>query len=265
MANGHIDSEDTLREVIERVSTFDGYCEAFIFFTNSVPHEWSEFDIPEFLGAHDNDLGAVALAITNQVVTEAVFDAISQTEGYRLLTEGRHTKRLRWTIEDTEHVFTLREIWKARAALYVQLTPTQIRQHHGTSVAVYKRDEGEEGHSYTVLMEHDDPTLIWKSKRYYVEKETAEQTVEYYEEQKVERLLHWGCPSDQFWLTEVQTVDQFNEHFCSETEVDEDYYGLNDFDFVVYYHESGEVHCHAGFNDEEEFDSACQTIAEYLK
>jgi hypothetical protein len=266
MALGYVKSEDSLLQHIASVTMFDGAVEAFTFFNNSAPYEWSEYVTPELLAKCNNDLGMVAIAVTNQVVTNDVYSAISETDGYRLLTEGKQTKKIRWKIENQDvRRFTLREVWKSHASLYDHLIPHQIRNYKGKSLAVFRRDEGDGDISYTILLEHEDPTLIWKSKRHYVEHTPPVNSVEYYEEQKCEVLLHYDCPSDSLWLTEVQTSEQFYEHFCTDTEAEEGFYGLHDYEFVIYYHESGEVHSHAGFNNDEEFDQACKVVAKYLK
>jgi len=266
MALGNIKSEESLLQHIERVTQFDGAVEAFAFFNNSAPYEWYEFVTPVLMASNNYDLGVVAIAATNQVVSNDVYSTISETEGYRFLTEGKQTKKIRWRIENQDiRRFTLREEWKSQVALYDHLAPFQIRNYKGKSLAVYRKDEGDGDISYTILLEHDDPTLIWKSKRHYVEISPPVGSVEYYEEQKCEILLHYGCPSDSLWLTEVHTSDQFYEHFCTDVEAEEDYYGLQGYEFVIYYHESGEIHSHAGFNNDEEFDQACKAVAEYLK
>jgi len=119
--------------------------------------------------------------------------------------------------------------------------------------------------SFSALLEHDDPTLVWKSKRHFIESKSTENSVDYYEELKCTALLEHGCPDEALWLTEVQTVDQFNEYYSTDDESAEDFYGLQDYEFVVYYHKSGEIHVHTGFNDESEFDLACKMVAEYLQ
>ena len=266
MALGNVKSEDSLLQNIERVSQFNCATEAFTFFNNSAPYEWNEFVYPELMEANCNDLGAVAIAITNQVVSGDVYSAISETDGYRFLVEGKQTKRIRWKIEnDDVRKFTLREVWKSQVALYDHLSPIQIRNYKGKSLAVYRRDEGDGDINFIILLEHDDPALIWKSKSHYVEKNPLASSIEYYEGQKCEVLLYHGCPHDSLWLIEVQTSEQFYEHFCTDTEAEEDFYSLSSYDFVIYYHESGEVHTHAGFNNDAEFNQACRVVAEYLK
>ena len=267
MATGNIRSEESLLKKIDRASMFLDPIQAFILFQTAAPYDWSKYLTPELMEVHDYNLGLVVITVANMVVSNDVYSEISRTDGYRFLTEGRHTKRIRWKIDDNTgiHRFTLREIWKAHASLFDHLSPFQIRNYKGKSLAVYRRDEGDGDISYTILLEHNDPTLIWKSKSHYVEQKPPANSIEYYEEQKCEILLHYGCPADQLWLTEVQTVDQFNEFYSTQDESADEMYGLQDYDYVLYHHESGEVLTHAGFNSDDGFDLACRAVAEYLK
>ncbi len=266
MALGNVRSEESLRQNIERVSEFIVSVEAFAFFSNSAPYEWYEFVTPDLMKTHEHDLVAVVLAVVNWVVSQDTYSQISRTDGYRYLTEGRRTKKIRCKIDGEDRRITLREVWKVRCSLYDHLAPYRIDSYKGRTLAVYRREGGDDGEvSFTVLLEHKDPCLVWKSKRQYEESKPLENSAEYYEEQKCEVLLHHGADAGSLWLTEVQTTEQFYEHFCTETESEDDFYGLGEYEFVVYHHESGNVHVHAGFNDDEDFDQACKTVAEYLK
>ena len=267
MAFSNIKSEEDLFQHINRVSEFVDAVEAFTFFNNSAPYEWNEFVTPELFAKHDSDLGAIAIAVTNQVVSNDVYSEISQTEGYRFLTEGKRTKKIKWKIDNENRPITLREMWKARASLYDHLRSHQLVNYKGKTLAIYKRDEdtttGEV--SFTFLLEHSDDALIWKSKRVFSEPQVRENSVENYEEQKTEILLHYGCPSEELWLVEVQTIDQFNEYYSQGHELAEEIYEVSQFPFVIYHHESDSINIHAGFGDEQEFDQACKVVAEYLK
>jgi hypothetical protein len=267
MSLGNITSEDSLLQHIDRVSQFIGAVESFTFFQNSAPYEWNEIITPELISAHDSDLSAVVLEAVNQFVIQDVLSMVMQTDAYRFLTEGMQTKKIRWKIDGEDCPIKMREMWKARASLYDHLSPQQLVNYKGKTLAIFKRDEdtttGEV--SFTFLLEHNDPALIWKSKRHFSEPKQMENSVDYYEEQKCELLPYYGCPHEKLWLIEVQTVEQFNDQYCTETETEEDFYSLQDFEYVLYYHESGEVHSHVGFNDDSEFIQACEVIAEYLK
>ena len=235
MALGNVRSENSLLQNIERVSEFIGAVEAFTFFNNSAPYEWNEIVTPELLAKHDNDLGAVAITVTNQVVSNDVYSEIAQTDGYRFLTEGKQTKKIRWKIDGENRPITLREMWKTRASLYDYLSPQRIVNYKGKTLAIYKRDEDETTGevSYTFLLEHSDAALIWKSKRVFSEPKSEENSVEYYEEQKTETLLHYKCPSEELSLVEVQTLEQFNEYYSQGHELAEDIYDISEFTFVI--------------------------------
>lgn len=265
MGLGNIDSEESLLEVIDRVSQFESASESFFFFHLSAPYEWSEYVTDELLKAHDYDLGLVAISVASMVVSSDVYSEIAQTEGYRHLIEGKQTRKILVRFDGEPRRITLREMWKSRAALFDHLSSSQISIHNGKTLAIYRRDEGSDEICFSVLLEHDDPTLVWKSKRHFIESKPVKNSIDYYEEMKCDALLHHGCPDESLWLTEVQTVDQFDQYFSTDDQTAAEFYGLEDYDFVVYYHENGEVHAHAGFNDEAEFDLACKTIADYLK
>jgi len=267
MSLGNIRSEDSLLQNIERVSQFIGAVDCFTFFQNSAPYEWDVIITPELISAHKNDLSAVVLEAVNHIVTQDVLAEVQKTDANRYLTEGRRTKKIRWKIDGEKRPITLREMWKARAALYDNLSPHQLVNYKGKTLAIFKRDEDTttDEVSYTFLLEHDDPALIWKSKRHFSEPNQSENSVEYYEEQKTETLLHYGCPSEDLWLVEVQTIEQFNEYYSQGHELAEEIYEVSQFPFVIYHHESDSINIHAGFGDDQEFDQACKVVAEYLK
>jgi len=265
MGLGNIDSEESLLEVIDRVSQFESASEAFFFFHLSAPYEWSEYVTDELMKAHNHDLGLVAISVASTVVSSDVYSEITQTEGYRFLIEGKQTRKILVNFDGEPRRITLREMWKSRAALIFHLSSSKISIHNGKTLAIYRRDEGSDGISFSVLLEHDDPTLVWKSKRHFIESKPVKNTIDYFEEQKCEALLHHGCPEDSLWLVECTTVDQFNQYYSTDDQTAAEFYGLDDYEFVLYFHESGEVHAHAGFDDEQSFDSACKTIADYLK
>lgn len=258
MALRNIEDEESLMQCIESRSELLGTMAAFEFFNQS-PYEWSDYLTPDLLKLHKNDLGMIALAITNQVVSHDVFAKLSETDGYRFLVEEKKTKTIDWMINGQKTTIKLKEYWASRAAIFDHLPPFEITQIDGNELTIYR-----DGDELAFILTHDDSSLVWRSKRYSTK---ADLSVDDYESKKAETLRKYGIPESRLWLTEVQTVDQFYEHYCTEAELEEDYYSLKEkeFEYVVYYHESGEVHVHAGFNDKEEFEQACQTVAEYLK
>ncbi|MBT4642213.1 MAG: hypothetical protein HOC09_25635 [Deltaproteobacteria bacterium] len=94
MSLGNINDEESLLEVIDRISQFESASEAFFFFQLSAPYEWSEYVTDELMKKHNYDLGLVAISVASMVVSCSVYSEISQTEGYRFLYEG---KRTRWS------------------------------------------------------------------------------------------------------------------------------------------------------------------------
>jgi hypothetical protein len=267
MSLGNIRSEEVLQQNIDRVSQFTSSVKAFTFFQNSAPYEWTEIITRKLLKKHQYDLSTVIMEAVNKKLAQDLYTELSQTDAYRFLTDGMQTKKIRWKIDGEDCPIKLREMWKSRASLFDHLSPYQLVNYKGKTLAIYKRDEdtntGEV--SFTFLLEHTDPALIWKSKKHFSEPKQMENSVDYYEEQKCEILLHYGCPQDQLWLVEVQKSGEFNEQHCTESESEDDFYGLQDYEYVVYHHESGTVNVHARFNEFEEFEIACKMVAEYLK
>ncbi|MBT4290786.1 MAG: hypothetical protein HOD92_25950 [Deltaproteobacteria bacterium] len=49
MSMGHITSDEELRQCIDRVSGFTDPRQAFLFFTNSIPHQWQEYVTPNMI------------------------------------------------------------------------------------------------------------------------------------------------------------------------------------------------------------------------
>lgn len=88
-----------------------------------------------------------------------------------------------------------------------------------------------------------------------------ELTIKDYEAMKCEKLLEYGANKDYLWLTECETVDNFINWYGLDLALD---LGLDKYKYVIYYHESGSVHAHGGFNNLEEFEKACQFVGNYL-
>lgn len=72
-----------------------------------------------------------------------------------------------------------------------------------------------------------------------------------------------GADKSRVWLVEVQNYDQFKRIYGQTTA--DDYFNSKD-DFIIYYHESGNIHTHSTFSpdDQEEFEAAAEFIANYL-
>lgn len=86
--------------------------------------------------------------------------------------------------------------------------------------------------------------------------------IDYYESLKCERLLKYGYPKKYLWLTECTTTEDFQYFYGDDIYFD---LGLDKYKYVVYYHESGSVEQHSGFDDEKGFDTACKWIADCFK
>ena len=254
MGLSNIEDEESLMQCIESRSQILGTVEAFEFFNNHSPYEWSDHFQPEMLKQHNNDLGMIALAITNQIIIGDVFSKLSSTDGYRFLTEGRKTMVIEWKINHKLRKIKLREYWKSRSAIYDYLAPITITEYKGNELTVYQEGEHDGGGDLAFILAHNDPALVWRSKRHPLKQEY---TVDEFESKKASFLRKFGFPESELWLTEVQTVKDFNNYFSTEDALAEDYYGISDCLFVLYIHESGSVLSHYGFSTMPEFIEAC--------
>ncbi len=255
----NIDNEESLVQSIESKSEFICSTEAFTFFNDQSPYEWREYATAEMLELHNYDLGMMILSIVNSAVSIDVFRKLAITDGYRFLTEGRETKTISWMINGKPQEIVMREYWRSRSAIYDHLPAIEITEYEGKELTVYQESDSED---FAFILAHDDPTLIFRSKWISSEQEL---TVDDYESRKVETLLEYGFPESELWLTEVQTVEDFNNYYSLDEEVAEKVYGIGDCSFVLYLHESGSVLSHAGFSTISEFKEACQYLAKYFK
>lgn len=149
--------------------------------------------------------------------------------------------------------------WKTDATGYDYLAPLKITQIEDQTLTIYK--EGDSG-SPVYVLSHQDPALIWISQVVITK---PSRRVAEYEGIKCKTLQKYGCPKDQLRLIEVQTVEEFDRFYKDQSPDPLSYYDLHRFHYVLYYHESGEVHSLTGFNTDEEFETGCQAVANYLK
>jgi len=79
----------------------------------------------------------------------------------------------------------------------------------------------------------------------------------------VDLLKALGADKSRVWLVEVQNYDQFKRIYGQAAA--DDYFNSKD-QFIIYYHESGNIHTHSLFNadDQEEFEAAVEFIGNYL-
>ena len=92
---------------------------------------------------------------------------------------------------------------------------------------------------------------------------TREMTIGDYEAIKCDTLRKYGCPENELWLTECTSMLSFKRFYGYDTA--EDLFNNKSYQGVVYYHEGGDLHAIAGFNDIAEFEEACKYIAKYLE
>jgi hypothetical protein len=254
MALGNIKSEESLVQVIERVSAFIVKEEAFAFFNSHAPYEWQEYK--DELKRFDHDLGAMVLHITNSVVSIDVFRNLQLTAGYEfLIGEG---EKCSIQLSDRSRV-VLKEHWKADAGGYDYLAPLEILPVKDQTLSIYKEDE--DGDPVFVLS-HPDPALIWISELVVPKPDKG---IAEYEKLKSQTLKKNGCPENQLWLIEVQTVGEFALFYKDQTSDPVGFYNLHGFHYVVYYHQAGEVLAIAGFNSDKEFEKGCKDIAGFVK
>jgi len=256
MALGTIKTEETLVQHIESVSEFIVQEEAFAFFNTQSPYEWREYVNKDELKRFNNDLGALVLHITNVVVSIDVFRMIQDSPGYDFLIGEGKTHSIR--LPDGSRV-VLKEHWKADAGGFDYLAPLEITTFEDQILTTYQ--EGDCGNPVYVLS-HPDPALIWIGETVIPK---PSKTVTQYEKLKCKTLIKYGCPEDQLWLTEVQTVEEFRVFYKDQIPDPVGFYNLHRFHYVLYYHESGEVHSIAGFSTDEEFEGGCEAVADYLK
>jgi hypothetical protein len=91
----------------------------------------------------------------------------------------------------------------------------------------------------------------------------VEYTNEPLQNEAIDLLKALGADKSRVWLVEVQNYDQFKRIYGKAAA--DDYFNFED-QFIIYYHESGNIHTHSLFNvdDQEEFEAAVENIASYL-
>ena len=83
-----------------------------------------------------------------------------------------------------------------------------------------------------------------------------------YENLKCEKLLQYGANEKCLCLTELMTVDDFTDFYGLALIRD---FNLENYEFVLYYHQNGTVEAIAGFSNMVDFEAASKYLGEYLK
>ena len=83
-----------------------------------------------------------------------------------------------------------------------------------------------------------------------------------YEKIKCDKLLKYGANEKCLSLTELMKVTDFTEFYGVALTRD---FNVENYEYVLYYHQNGTVECIAGFSNMEEFEVASKCLGEYLK
>lgn len=75
-------------------------------------------------------------------------------------------------------------------------------------------------------------------------------------------LKRYGCPENELWLIEDSSIEMA-ENFYGD--IIWDLCNGKEYKRCIYYHESGSICAFGGYNNQEEFKTACKFIANYLK
>ena len=86
--------------------------------------------------------------------------------------------------------------------------------------------------------------------------------IKIYGDLKCEKLLLYGANEKCLDLTELISISQFTEFYGLALARD---FNVENYDFVLYYHQNGKVEAIAGFSNMEEFEVASKYLGEYLK
>lgn len=253
---GNTDSMDVLYQHIDRSCQILCFLEAFELITVHSPYEWNNLLNSEVMERYNYDLGNIVLEVANSVIFRDTLYELSKLDSYRFLEGDR--KSFSCIIPDGSKV-VFKEIWKAHAGGLDFLAPLSIEEIDGKELTHY-REGGESMYTLT----HNDPALVWSSEKIIPR---PDMTVGEFEEIKVEMLLKHNFSKDLLWLTEVQKVCDFNRFYADQTSPDtpEIFYGVQHYHYILYYHESGEIHAHAGFNTLLEFERACHFLCRSVK
>ncbi len=248
MSLGNVISESVLQQQVTSFSEFLNVVEAFTFFHQYAPYEWPTVVTPEVVEGCSYDLGAIILHVVNAIVCGDVMDKIIATRAYDFLVEGqvdRYTTIMPWN----GWLISFQEHWKNDAQSFDYLPQQAIFWRDHLEITAYGEDNGPP--TFTAV--HTDPALAWISdhvasiKRLsFIDFETLRCGI----------LRKFGFPLDHLWLSECQSVAEFTRYYGND-------YGLESFRFVVYWHESGSVMQHCGFNTFPEFVQACECITRH--
>jgi len=252
---GNTDSIEVLHQHIERFAEILCSVDAFELINNQSPYEWKDLLTREMLGKNEFDLGIIVLKLANMVVFRDSLEMLIKMDSYHFLKGFQNKFTL--TIPDGSRVI-FKEIWKSAASGLDYLPPIAVEEVEGRELTFYR-----EGETLFHKLSHLDPALVWVSEKVIPK---PQKSVDEYERMKVKILKKYGFPKNLLWLTEVQTIPKFNQYYKSLTSpvLPETYYGVEEYHFIIYHHENGEIHCHAGFNSDEEFEKGCQFLSDHM-
>jgi hypothetical protein len=251
MALGNVETEKSLRENIESTVQIFNAVEAFETLNNVSPYEWKDVLNYQVIKKHSIDLAEIIVEATNTRIFDDVLKKVLDTEAFRFLNSEPKTMIIK--VRDGS-IVVFKETWSASIKVLGYLPIAMITILNESELCVYK-----EGNDLIYTLSHVGPALCWISEKVNPK---PKKSVDYYESIKVETLLKYGFSQKFLWLTEVQSVDDFVYHYCDQTlpTSTREYYGLEAYHYVIYYHETGEVLCHAGFNHDEDFLNACEFL-----
>ncbi len=94
--------------------------------------------------------------------------------------------------------------------------------------------------------------------------EKQRKRAEHWEQYKCIGLTRYGFPKDALWLTEITTTEDAITFYGKGSVMAEIIHQEGDKPFVLYYHESGNLHAIKTFRDDgAEFEHACKVVAKY--
>jgi len=254
MGSGRIQSEEDLLYNIEQTCMINNPVKAFEAFNDISPYNWPEIVDEAFMRKFNYDLSQVVTHAYNTVITNDVFQEISESCAYRFLIDG--SMRCSMSLGQGRRVI-FQECWKSEANRYNLFYANQLSRLDGRVLALFINQD----RTHTYVLEHDDLSLVWISERILSKPEFG---LEMYQQIVSSTLIKASCPVDLLQNVKVKTVDDFGMHYRKDFADPVDYFELHGYHFVLAYIEDDVIYRVTGFNTKNEFETACKSVVEFL-
>ncbi len=255
LSKGDVSSVPALRELVAHCVEFHDPVEAFGFFARHCPYKWEHHVRADLAERYAFDWNRIVLVAVNCALRSDVLEDIELCDCYRFLTGEKRRKSI--VLKSGEKI-VFDEFWKSEADRFapVAVLPSQ---YEGRELKIFKKGLDD---PLLYILEHSDSALVWIGRQTVP---SPAWSIDFFLEGRVEALQRHDCPVCEIENVEIVPISEFEKTGRRVSFDPVESFGLHESHFVLSHRGEDGSDIASGFNDEVEFDRACETVAEYLK